>query len=138
MREDYSEAVLAVAALIPPGRVLAYGDIAELLGAGGPRQVGSVLARSGDYVPWWRVIRSSGQPPACHGHRAWSHYSQEGTPLKGQIEPDGSGYRVSIREARWQPEDPDWTVLDALRQQLGDAGMRSNPAMSPGHGEVEA
>ncbi|MFF3038670.1 MGMT family protein, partial [Arthrobacter citreus] len=37
MREDFQEAVLAVAALIPPGRVLAYGDIAELLGAGGPR-----------------------------------------------------------------------------------------------------
>ncbi|MER2136021.1 MAG: MGMT family protein [Arthrobacter sp.] len=138
MREDYSEAVLAVAALIPPGRVLAYGDIAELLGAGGPRQAGSVLARSGDCVPWWRVIRSSGQPPGCHGHRAWTHYRREGTPLSGQVEPDGSGYRVRIREARWQPEDPDWAVLDALRHQLGDPGMPPNPAMSPGHGEVEA
>ena len=138
MREDYSEAVLAVAALIPPGRVLAYGDIAELLGAGGPRQVGSVLAGSGDSVPWWRVIRSSGQPPACHGHRAWEHYREEGTPLKGQMEPDGSGYRVSIREARWQPEEADWTVLDALRHQLGNASVPGNPGMSPGRGEVEA
>ena len=138
MREDYTEAVLAVAALIPPGRVLAYGDIAELLGAGGPRQVGSVLARSGDSVPWWRVIRSSGQPPACHGYRAWEHYREEGTPLSGKAEPDGSGYRVRIREARWQPEDRDWAVLDALRHQLSDPGMPPNPAMSPGHGEVEA
>ncbi|MER1996570.1 MAG: MGMT family protein [Arthrobacter sp.] len=138
MREDYTEAVLAVAALIPPGRVLAYGDIAELLGSGGPRQVGSVLAGSGDSVPWWRVIRSSGHPPACHGHRAWAHYREEGTPLRGQAEPDGSGYRVNIREARWQPQDREWAVLDDLRHRLSGAATPPNPAMSPGHGEVEA
>jgi len=137
MREDFQEAVLAVAALIPAGRVLAYGDIAELLGTGGPRQVGTVLARSGGSVPWWRVIRSSGQPPACHGRRAWKHYLQEGTPLKGQVEPDGSGYRVSIRDARWQPEDADWTVLDTLRHRLCDTSVPASPGMSPGHGEVE-
>ncbi len=138
MREDFQEAVLAVAALIPPGRVLAYGDIAELLGAGGPRQVGTVMARSGGSVPWWRVIRSSGRPPACHAHRAWVHYLQEGTPLNGRVEPDGSGYRVRIGDARWQPEDSEWAVLDTLRSQLGDAAAPANPGMSPGHGEVEA
>ena len=138
MREDYTEAVLAVAALIPPGRVLAYGDIAELLGAGGPRQVGSALAHSGDTVPWWRVIRASGQPPACHGNRAWTHYREEGTPLRGQVEPDGTGYRVRIHEARWQPDDAGWEALDALRDALVRAGAeQSGGAMSPGHGEVE-
>ena len=35
-----------VVALIPPGRVMSYGDIAEYLGAGGPRQVGQVMSRS--------------------------------------------------------------------------------------------
>lgn len=138
MREDFQEAVLAVAALIPPGRVLAYGDIAELLGTGGPRQVGSVLAGSGGSVPWWRVIRSSGHPPACHGNSAWPHYLQEGTPLKGAVEPDGSGYRISIREARWQPGDAEWIVLDVLRNQLEDPAGPPNQGMSPGRGEVEA
>ena len=136
MREDYREAVLAVAALIPRGKVLAYGDIAELLGTGGPRQVGSVLSRDGSGVPWWRVIRSSGEPPACHGQRAWRHYLQEGTPLNGTVEPDGSGYRVRIREARWQPDDAGWSALDGLRERLDAAAGRQ--AMSPGHGEVEA
>ncbi|WP_035782538.1 MGMT family protein, partial [Arthrobacter sp. H14] len=60
MHDDYIEAVLETAALIPPGRVLAYGDIAELLGTSGPRQVGSVLSHYGSSIPWWRVIRASG------------------------------------------------------------------------------
>ncbi|HEX5512473.1 MAG TPA: MGMT family protein, partial [Actinomycetales bacterium] len=38
--DDFSEAVLDVVARIPPGRVLSYGDVAELLGHGGPRLVG--------------------------------------------------------------------------------------------------
>lgn len=42
--EDFVEAVLSVVEAIPPGRVMAYGDIAEMLGAGGPRQVGRVLS----------------------------------------------------------------------------------------------
>lgn len=138
MREDYDEAVLAVAALIPPGRVLAYGDIAELLGAGGPRQVGKVMSRSGSAVPWWRVIRSSGEPPACHGRRAWEHYVQERTPVRGNMAPDGTGYRVRLPEARWQPSDADWHVLDGLRSRLAADAAAANQAMSAGRGEVEA
>lgn len=137
MREDFREAVLAVAALIPPGRVLAYGDIAELLDAGGPRQVGSVLSREGSSVPWWRVIRSSGEPPACHGRRAWTHYLREETPLRGSVEPDGSGYRVRISQARWQPDDAGWETLDALRNRLAAGASPAKQGMSPGHGEVE-
>ncbi|HEY0772933.1 MAG TPA: MGMT family protein, partial [Nocardioidaceae bacterium] len=39
-REEYVERVLAVVEQIPPGRVMSYGAIAEVLGVGGPRQVG--------------------------------------------------------------------------------------------------
>ena len=35
-------AVATVVRLVPPGRVVAYGDIAELLGVG-PRQVGRIM-----------------------------------------------------------------------------------------------
>ena len=41
---EYAEKVLEVAELIPPGRVMTYGDVAEWLGEGGPRQVGRVMA----------------------------------------------------------------------------------------------
>src|SRR5690606_7125893 len=54
---EYAERVLDVADLIPPGRVMTYGDVAEWLGEGGPRQVGRVMALYGGAVPWWRVVR---------------------------------------------------------------------------------
>jgi alkylated DNA nucleotide flippase Atl1 len=55
-RDDFEERVLAVVEAIPPGRVMAYGDIAEYVGEGGPRQVGRVMSLSGGAVPWWRHI----------------------------------------------------------------------------------
>ncbi|WP_035775377.1 MGMT family protein, partial [Arthrobacter sp. H5] len=59
---DYQEAVLEVVRLIPSGHVLSYGDIAEILDHGGPRQVGAVMAACGADVAWWRVIRAGGEP----------------------------------------------------------------------------
>ncbi|WP_369371646.1 MGMT family protein [Promicromonospora sp. Populi] len=50
--EEYAAAVLDIVRRIPSGRAMTYGLIAEIvgeqLGRGGPRQVGSVLAGSGD------------------------------------------------------------------------------------------
>ena len=48
----FAEAVLDLIERIPPGRVMTYGDIAEYLGTGGPRTVGTVLSRFGGGVPW--------------------------------------------------------------------------------------
>lgn len=93
--DEFAELVLEVAEQIPPGRVLSYGDVAELLGRGGPRQVGRVMARWGGGVPWWRVIRADGSPPPGHEVRALQEYLAEGTPL-GQ-----DGTRVDMRRARW-------------------------------------
>ncbi|MCC3300064.1 MGMT family protein [Arthrobacter sp. zg-Y895] len=152
MRRDYADAVLAVADLIPPGRVLSYGDIAELLDAGGPRQVGAVMSARGSEVCWWRVLRSSGQPPRCHEGRAWEHYRLEGTPVRGTADDDGAGYRVRIEAARWQPDEAEWDRLDRLRTGLQntqraapetpDSTGRQPPGapisgMSEGHDEVE-
>jgi alkylated DNA nucleotide flippase Atl1 len=92
--DDYVEAVLRVIESIPPGRVMAYGDIAEFLGVGGPRQVGAVLTRHGSAVPWWRVPHADGSPPDCHERTARDHWRAEGTPLK----PNGD---VDMRRARW-------------------------------------
>ncbi|MGN0116707.1 MAG: MGMT family protein, partial [Streptomyces albidoflavus] len=78
----YAERVLDVAELIPPGRVMTYGDIAEWLEEGGPRQVGRVMALYGSAVPWWRVVRSDGALLPGHERRALAHYRAEGTPLR--------------------------------------------------------
>ncbi len=91
----YVERVLDLVERIPPGRVMSYGDVAEYLGAGGPRQVGRVMARYGGGVPWWRVIRADGSPPPGHEREALRRYRAEGTPLRP------SGDRVDMRLARW-------------------------------------
>ncbi|MBO0812573.1 MAG: MGMT family protein, partial [Microlunatus sp.] len=62
MREDFVEAVLSAVESIPPGQVASYGDIAEFVGSGGPRQVGSVMSHYGGAVTWWRVVRADGRP----------------------------------------------------------------------------
>lgn len=91
----YALDVLEVVEQIPEGRVMSYGDVAEMLGAGGPRQVGWVLSHFGSGVPWWRVLRTDGTFLAGHETAALAAYREEGTPLR----PDGR--RVDMRRARW-------------------------------------
>jgi alkylated DNA nucleotide flippase Atl1 len=91
----YASDVLDVVELIPPGRVMSYGDIAEYLGAGGPRQVGSVMSHYGGAVAWWRVLRADGTPLPGEEHRALEAYRAERTPLRP------GGRRVDMAKARW-------------------------------------
>ena len=94
----FAEAVLDVVDTIPVGHVMTYGDIAELVGGGGPRQVGSVMSHYGSATSWWRVIHADGSPPSCHDATAQEHYRREGTPLRGE--------RIDIRRARWDGPGP--------------------------------
>ena len=96
--DEYSSRVLDVIDAIPAGQVMSYGDIAEYLGAGGPRQVGRVLSRYGGGAPWWRVIHADGTPAEGHETRALEHYLEEGTPLRSPSLP----VRVDMRRARWR------------------------------------
>ncbi|MEW2162408.1 MGMT family protein [Streptomyces sp. NPDC007084] len=99
---EYAERVLEVAELIPPGRVMTYGDIAEWLEEGGPRQVGRVMALYGGAVAWWRVTRADGTLLPGHELDALTHYRSEGTPLKeASRSADGHLPRVDMRRARW-------------------------------------
>ncbi|GHF14798.1 hypothetical protein GCM10010359_15130 [Streptomyces morookaense] len=99
---EYAERVLAVAELIPPGRVMTYGDVAEWLGEGGPRQVGRVMALYGGAVPWWRVVRADGVLLPGHELRALAHYRAEGTPLReAGRQAEGHVPRLAMTRARW-------------------------------------
>jgi alkylated DNA nucleotide flippase Atl1 len=93
--EQYAARTLDVVDAIPAGRVMSYGDLADYLGEGGPRQVGRVLSRYGGGVPWWRVIRADGSPPPGHERAALRRWHAEGTPLR----PDGR--RADLTRARW-------------------------------------
>ncbi|WP_078872521.1 MGMT family protein [Streptomyces sp. NRRL S-337] len=123
----YAERVLSVAELIPAGRVMTYGDVAEYLAeegqpeglpgeggggrrVGGPRQVGRVMALYGGAVPWWRVVRADGKLLPGSELRALAHYRDEGTPLRSaSVEADDHIPRLDMRRARWdgRPDDPD-------------------------------
>ncbi|MET4620339.1 alkylated DNA nucleotide flippase Atl1 [Arthrobacter sp. 2762] len=122
MRMEYVTAVLAVVDLVPPGTAVSYGDVAELLGAGGPRQVGAVMSHYGSSVAWWRVLRASGDAPPGHEADALRHYVQESTPLHGAFEAflrTGEGrWRVDLGTARWAPTDADFDLIDVISDQL--------------------
>jgi alkylated DNA nucleotide flippase Atl1 len=90
---EFAEAVLDAVARIPRGRVMSYGDIAEYLGRGGPRAVGTTLARWGGGVPWHRVVTSDGRPNPAHPDEAAVLLRRERVAFRGE--------RVDMRRARW-------------------------------------
>lgn len=104
---DFVARVLAIVRTIPSGMVMSYGDVADAIGehpdladtlpAYGARLVGRVMSRFGHDDAWWRVIRSTGQPPRFHEAEAWPHYLAEGTPLTGSAE----NYRIDMKQARY-------------------------------------
>jgi alkylated DNA nucleotide flippase Atl1 len=100
MDDAYVELVLSTVEAIPPGQVASYGDIAELVGIGGPRLVGRVMSLHGAGVPWWRVVRADGRPVRGLEERALELLERDGTALR-----DG---RVDMHAARLRASaDPD-------------------------------
>lgn len=117
--------VFTVAGLIPPGRVVSYGDIAALFDAN-PRQVGRHLGRcevAG--VPWWRVTSASGRLPGHLLDEAAAHWRAEGTPCRA----DGTGVHL----ARARADLP--ALADAAERALGPLpglrGTRVEPGERP-------
>ena len=122
MRIEYAEAVLDIVRLVPAGSAVSYGDVAELLGAGGPRQVGSVMSHYGSGTPWWRVLKASGHAPEGHETDALRQYLREGTPLIGDYaawQRTGEGrWRVDLAAARWAPGAAEFDRIDAVAERL--------------------
>ena len=97
MDEDYAELVLSAVEQIPPGQVASYGDIAEMVGRGGPRQVGHVMAHSAVRCPGggWSARtaarRAAWKRPGLRLLRA------DQTPIKGD--------RVDMARARFTGDE---------------------------------
>jgi methylated-DNA-protein-cysteine methyltransferase-like protein len=94
-REEYVEAVLSAVESIPPGQVSTYGDIAEYVGQGGPRQVGAVMREYGGAVPWWRVLRADGTPADQLVDEQVQLLRSEGVRV--------TNGKVDLRVVRWTP-----------------------------------
>jgi alkylated DNA nucleotide flippase Atl1 len=92
----YAETVLDLVDRIPAGRVLSYGDVAELLGTGSARTVGMVLARWGSAVAWHRVVRADGSAAPVVRTRQLALLTAERTAF-------AAADRVDLTAARWSP-----------------------------------
>lgn len=77
MDELLVERVLRAVEQVPRGRLVAYGDIARLVGTG-PRQVGSIMRHWGGNVSWWRVTNASGDLPVQLRDEARQLWAREG------------------------------------------------------------
>lgn len=103
---EFARRVLDVVERIPPGRVLAYGDISELLGVGGPRQVARVLSRGTPELPWHRVLRADGTPAPAIARQQIARLRAEGAPIL----PDRD--RVNMATGRWVPSPADLVAIE--------------------------
>jgi len=90
--EEQVEAVRALVAAIPPGRVATYGDSASAAGLSSARTVGWIMRTDSADLPWHRVLGASGRPAPHLAHRQIAKLELEGVPIR-----DG---RVDLAAAR--------------------------------------
>lgn len=89
----FARRVLDAVESIPRGKVMSYGDVAEYVGAGSGRAVGTVMSRYGAEVPWHRVLHADG---SCATHKSDHQLDLlrgEGVTMRGE--------RVDMTAARW-------------------------------------
>lgn len=117
---SYQERVFEIVRRIPPGRVMTYGQLAELLGEGyTPRTVGFVMHQADDSVPWHRVINSQG---GCSTNKILLPENKQQFLLEAEgITFDARG-RCDLARLRWTP--PEFGGGDSAGGP-GDAGQPS-------------
>ena len=91
----------AILALIPPSRVVSYGQVADLAGLPGrARLVGKVLRETSKTLPWHRVLGAAGTISLPRGSSGFDRQTrllqEEGVPVING--------RVRMREWQWQPD----------------------------------
>lgn len=94
----FARRVLDAVERIPRGAVMSYGDVAEYVGAGSARAVGTVMSRHGAEVPWHRVLHADGTCATHKADRQLDMLRAEGVPVRGD--------RVDMRLARWDGIGP--------------------------------
>lgn len=103
--KTYAE-IYALVRLIPKGKVATYGQIAQLHGGVGARQVGYALnnlrnREDIEDVPWQRVINAKGEI-SMHGGGQGSFIQQVLLEEEGIVFDEKN--RINLRVFRWEPE----------------------------------
>lgn len=114
----FQEAILRAVRLVPPGKVVSYGQIAAYVGTPrAARQVGWAmrsLEGTPDF-PWWRVLNNAGKI-TIKGNKFNTGQLQkelleaEGVIISGDFELDIERYRFrpDISALKMLPLDPDY------------------------------
>jgi methylated-DNA-protein-cysteine methyltransferase-like protein len=102
--KDYRERVFRIVRMIPRGRVMTYGQIAEILGEGyTPRTVGFVMHSSNDKTPWHRVINAQG---GCSTRGLVLPHDKQQRMLEAEGVSFNERGRCELKEYLWVPEEP--------------------------------
>ena len=101
--KTYRERVYEIVRQVPRGRVMTYGQIAEILGEGyTPRTVGYVMhGAEGENVPWQRVINSQG---ACSTGKMTMPVNLQQNMLESEGVAFNEKGKCDLRTYLWFPE----------------------------------
>jgi len=98
----YRERVYEIVRRIPPGRVMTYGQIAEILGEGyTPRTVGFVMHAANEDDPWHRVINAQG---GCSTGRIVLPADKQQRMLEAEGVRFDARARCDLNIYRWSPD----------------------------------
>lgn len=102
--QSYRERVYEIVRQIPVGRVMTYGQIAEILGEGyTPRTIGYVMhAADTENVPWQRVINSQG---ACSTGKLTLPVNLQQKILQDEGIQFNEKGRCDLKIYLWSPDD---------------------------------
>lgn len=102
---EYRDRVYQLVRRIPRGRVMTYGQIAELLGDGyTPRTVGFVMHASPSGTPWHRVLNAQG---ACSTGRIVLPHDKQQRLLESEGVVFGENKRCDLESFLWLPRQQD-------------------------------
>ncbi|MDQ6652431.1 MAG: MGMT family protein [Acidobacteriota bacterium] len=101
--KDYKERVYRIVRSIPRGRVMTYGQLAEILGEGyTARTIGFVMHGSDDQTPWHRVINAQG---GCSTGRIAIPYDKQQRMLEAEGVNFNEHGRCDLRNYLWIPDE---------------------------------
>src|SRR5262245_28351749 len=131
-RPNFDAAVYRLVALIPPGQVTTYGQIARWLGhPSAARAVGYALHAlpAGSDIPWQRVINAAGRVSSrCDSH---GEAGQRALLEAEGVQFDAGG-SVDLRRFGWQGP------LTAEHQQRGETHQHQDTDQHEEHGHIPA
>ncbi len=100
---DYRERVYRLVRKIPRGRVMTYGQLAEILGDGyTPRTIGFVMHGSDDNTPWHRVVNAQG---GCSTGRIVIPHDKQQRMLEHEGVKFSDRGRCELKEYLWIPSE---------------------------------